>query len=295
MKRILFAGFAVVGFAILVAADKPSPAEREDSIRYVNNLQAADGGFRASANDTASSLAATNSALRVFKYLDGRPRNKDAVGEFVKRCFDRESGGFADTPGGTPDVRSTALGLMAMIELDAPRDHLDHAKPSLVGYFDKNAKSLAEIYIAEAALDAAGFEPPADLRDRWRGAFEHARGDDGLFGKNAFEHAGGIVTLLRLGVDLKHRDVLARPLRAAQQPDGGFPNADGKSDLASTYRVMRAFMMLKEKPDLARVDQFISKCRNADGGYGATPGQPSTTSTTYFAAIVLHWIEAMQK
>jgi hypothetical protein len=54
---------------------------------------------------------------------------------------------------------------------------------------------------------------------------------------------------------------------------------------------MRTFMMLKEKPDEAKLRAFIAKCRNADGGYGVAPGQSSTVSGTYFAGIVLHWLD----
>ena len=63
------------------------------------------------------------------------------------------------------------------------------------------------------------------------------------------------------------------------------------SDLETTYRVMRAFHLLKEKPkDVAKLKEFISKCRNADGGYGVAPGQPSTVSGTYYAAVVGKWL-----
>ncbi|MBI3909425.1 MAG: terpene cyclase/mutase family protein, partial [Armatimonadetes bacterium] len=88
---------------------------------------------------------------------------------------------------------------------------------------------------------------------------------------------------------------VVRALKAAQRPDGGFSAVGDTSDLATTYRVMRAFWMLKEKPHLGRLREFISRCRNADGGYGPSPGQPSTASTTYFAAIVLHWIDQLQE
>jgi hypothetical protein len=39
------------------------------------------------------------------------------------------------------------------------------------------------------------------------------------------------------------------------------------------------------------VRSFVAKCRNADGGYGVAPGQPSNISGTYFAAIILHWLK----
>ena len=37
--------------------------------------------------------------------------------KYIRSCFDRESGGFAPTPGGKPDVRTTAVGLMAVAEM----------------------------------------------------------------------------------------------------------------------------------------------------------------------------------
>ena len=55
---------------------------------------------------------------------------------------------------------------------------------------------------------------------------------------------------------------------------------------------MRCFMMLKEKP--ARVEAlrtYIAKCRNADGGYGVAPAEPSTVSGTYYAAIIRKWLD----
>ena len=53
--------------------------------------------------------------------------------------------------------------------------------------------------------------------------------------------------------------------------------------------------MLKEK--LANVEgmrRFIARCRNSDGGYGVTPGQTSSASGTYYAGIILHWLEQMK-
>jgi hypothetical protein len=35
---------------------------------------------------------------------------------------------------------------------------------------------------------------------------------------------------------------------------------------------------------------FIAKCRNADGGYGVTPGAESSLGATYNAGILYHWL-----
>ena len=51
--------------------------------------------------------------------------------------------------------------------------------------------------------------------------------------------------------------------------------------------------MLKAKP--AKADdlrRFIAKCRNNDGGYGVTPGAASSAGGTYYASIILHWLDA---
>ena len=41
----------------------------------------------------------------------------------------------------------------------------------------------------------------------------------------------------------------------------------------------------------SKLKGFIAKCRNDDGGYGVTPGSPSTVSGTYYAAIVTYWLQ----
>jgi hypothetical protein len=100
-----------------------------------------------------------------------------------------------------------------------------------------------------------------------------------------------VVAVLRLGGKIEHRDNLVRALKTGQRADGGFgrEGAPG-SDLETSYRVVRAFHMLHEKPDVEACRVFISKCRNAGGGYGLTPGKPSSVGTCYFASIILHWL-----
>jgi hypothetical protein len=48
--------------------------------------------------------------------------------------------------------------------------------------------------------------------------------------------------------------------------------------------------MLKARPDVGRALAFVEKCRNADGGYGVAPGQPSGVSGTYYAGSIRHWL-----
>ena len=92
---------------------------------------------------------------------------------------------------------------------------------------------------------------------------------------------------------MKDATVITGALDKGQNADGGFDRADAKgSDLETSYRVVRAYHMLKRKPERADdLRRFIGKCRNKDGGYGVTPGADSTAGGTYFASILLHWLD----
>jgi prenyltransferase beta subunit len=281
---LLVAALSLLATAWAAPLDR---AQRERTIAYVKSLQNADGGFRAAAAGGNSQLGATLPCLRALKYLGEPLTGTTATAAFVQTCFDRDSGGFVDRPGGQPDVRSTAMGLMSLAELKRPPGE---RAATVTAYFVKNAHSVPEIYIAEAALDAAGLRPPDP--QPWLAAFEATRNADGSYGKNIGDTARAVVTMLRLKVTPQHDRTLARLLKEAQHSDGGF-GADAGSDLATTYPVMRALFMLKERPNLEPLRAFIARCRNADGGYGPTPGQPSTASATYMAAIVLHWADEL--
>ena len=50
--------------------------------------------------------------------------------------------------------------------------------------------------------------------------------------------------------------------------------------------------MLKEMPDAAKLKAFIARCRNEYyGGYGVTPGAKPTVAGTYYAAVLLYWLD----
>jgi hypothetical protein len=121
------------------------------------------------------------------------------------------------------------------------------------------------------------------------------RNPDGIYGKGAGQAratGGAVAAVLRLGGKVEHPDNVIKALKAGQRPDGGFgKEGTNRSDLETSYRVARTFHMLKATPDAGRLRQFIASCRNSDGGYGVMPGQPSTTSGTYYAAIILHWLD----
>jgi prenyltransferase beta subunit len=271
--------------------------EKKATIAYLQSLQTPEGGFLAAAPDPKSnraskpSLRATSSAIRALKYFGGAPGDKDAAAKFVASCFDKDSGGFTDMVGGKPDVSTTAVGLMAVVELKMPTDpYVDPA----VKYLAANVKNFDDIRIAVAGLEAVNKRPKE--ADTWRDQVTKMANADGTFGKGdgkTRETGGAAVALLRLGDKLENKVEIVKTLKAGQRTDSAF-GKDGTdtSDLESSYRVMRAFHMLKQKPsDVSGLTGFIAKCRNKDGGYGVAPGQPSSASGTYFASIILHWLE----
>jgi hypothetical protein len=288
MKRAALVFLGVLLLTPCVPAQ--TPEQKKASLAYVQKLQNKDGGFSPAASTDQSSLRATNAAVRIFKYLGGELPNKTACGKFVESCFDKASGGFADTPGGKPDVATTAVGLMAVVELKMPRD--PYVTPA-VKYLSDNAKNFEDIRIAVAGLEAVEIKSPQ--REVWMATVMTKAEADGTFSKAASqprEAASVIVTLLRMGdINLQNKDALLKTLNAGQSKDGGFAKVDTKtSDLESSYRVMRCYHMMKSKPNATALTEFVGRCRNDDGGYGVTPGEKSTIAATYYAAIISYWL-----
>ncbi len=269
--------------------------QRQATLAYLRDCQQPDGGFvpakstRAASGVARSSLRASSAALRALKYFGGEPRDRDACARFVQRCFDKASGGCADHPDTQPDVTSTAVGLLALEELKLPTGQ----RESTIKYLTEHVKSFEDIRIAAAGLEAIGERPRTS--DVWLEQIAKLRHADGTFGMDddvARATGGAVVAVLRLGGKVEHRDRVLQALKSGQRADGGFGKEQAKtSDLETSYRVMRAFVRLKDRPDVERFRSFVANCRNADGGYGVAPGEPSSVSATYFASIILHWLK----
>jgi hypothetical protein len=288
MKRLLLLGLCLVLVPVVVCAQ--SPDQKKATVAYLQQLQQKDGGFAPAAGQAKSSLRTTSSALRALKYFGGDAKDRDAAATFVKSCFDKDSGGFVDLPGGKPDVAVTAVGFMAVVELKLPTEPYE---PGILKYLGDNARNFDQIRIAAAGVEALGKQPPQ--AQAWLEQVRKMANADGAFGKGdgaARDTGSAAVVLLRLAGKVENPDVILKALNAGQRNDGGFGKADAKgSDLESSYRVMRAYHMLKAKPAKAQaLREFVARCRNNDGGYGVEPGSPSNVSGTYYASIILHWL-----
>jgi prenyltransferase beta subunit len=289
VKRPLLGGLCLFVLAFPVWAQ--SDAQKKPTIAYLQKLQADDGGFRPDVRAGQSDLSTVNGALRALKYFGGVPRDKAACIAFVEKCFDKDAGGFAVRPGGKAAYLPTAVGIMAVVELKMPTE--PYAGP-VIKYLDEHSKSFEEIRLTAASFEALGKLPPH--AEAWLEQLAKLRHEDGTYGKDggvARETGGAVCAVLRLGGKVAHPDNVLKALNAGQRKDGGFGQAGTEgSDLATSYRVMRAFHMLKAQPEKAdRLRAFIARCRNDDGGYGVAPGEPSNVSGCYYAGIILHWLD----
>ena len=295
MKRDCLA--LVAGLLCLAVAEAGNSPDVKATIAYVHKLQTPGGAFLPKQPATsdpkpAPSLRATSAAVRTLHYLGGDLPNKAGCSKFVAGCFDRASGGFADAPGGRPDVFATAVGLMAVVELKMPRDDFQEGA---VKFLADNCKSFEDLRIAVAGLEAVKQRSPRAAA--WLEQIRKMQNADGTYGQDlgqARDTGSAVVAVLRLGGEVPGRDKVLKVLKAGQRFNGGFGKAGSElaSDLDSTYRIMRAFVMLKERPDDPEgVRSFVAKCRNQDGGYGVAPGEPSSAGGTYYAAIIRYWLD----
>lgn len=293
MKKLPVVGIALLLVVQAVSAQADIPPQT--TVAYLHGLQVADGGFRLSNNvPMRGSLRATLASLRGLKYFHETARKKVACVRFVKKCYDQFSGGFADHPGGQADVSCTAVGAMALAELGLP---LGLYQESVSRYLVNHAKTFEEIRLAAAAFEATGWSSPQF--PAWLGQIAALQNKDGTYGEGnnlARMTGSAVVSVLRLGGKIEQRENAVRTLKAGQRNDGGFgKDTVADSDLESCYRVVRAFAMLKERPDSQRCLDFVASCHNQDGGYGLAPGEPSNATATYYATMLRHWLEEKDK
>jgi prenyltransferase beta subunit len=290
----------VLAFLLPVTLVAQTADEKQATIKFLTGLQQPDGGFIGAPVDPKaeakpkSTLRATSAAVRAIKYLGGTVPNRDKAAAFVLSCYDFKSGTFADTPNGAGDVMTTAVGMMAAAEL-FPKGARGYDSDDPLIFLGSHAKSFEERRLAVAGMEAVGgFDLAIKI---WFDEVRKTANPDGTYGKGdaqARETGGVIAMFLRAGEKLPddQRKAVIAALNAGQREDGGFGKPGEKgSDGETTYRVMRAFHLLQEKPnDVAKLKEFIARCRNSDAGYGAAPGQPSAVSGTYYAAIITKWL-----
>lgn len=286
----------VASLLIIMPLAAQSPEQKQATIKFLQDLQTTDGGFAPAPPDSRveklprGSLRATSASLRALKYFGGKPKDRAAAAKFIRSCYDPKAGGFSDQPGGRPDVFSTAVGVMAVVEAGLT---LKEYAAACQEFLANNAMEFEDIRIAAAGFETIGRLPP--IAEKWRKDLMGRANADGAYGRGADRSrstGGAVVTVLRLGGKLDDAAKIIALLNEGQNADGAWGKDDsGASDLETSYRIMRCYHMLKSKPkNVERVRAFITKCRNDDCGYGVKPGQASSAGGTYFAGIILNWL-----
>lgn len=259
--------------------------QKEKTVEYLHSVQNDDGGYRSSKAVGASQLEPTALCMRALVLLGARPDDQRGLGLFILSCYDPESGGFSDTPGVTPEVRFTARGLIAM---SGTRSGGDRAAKA-TAYLLKHAKTIPDIAVATAAFEATNRKLPDPAP--WLAILEGSRKPDGSYGSGPAETALAAAAIVRLGGSVPNPEPVVRLLKEAQRPDGSFALPGEITGIPAAYTVVRALTLLKEKPDTAKLKEFLARCRNDDGGYGHTPEQASSVSATFDAVSILSWLE----
>ncbi len=278
--------------AVLATGQKPLAADSQATIAWLEHLQKASGGFAADAGaQTPATLPATTSAVRALHYFGGSAPRGDNILRFLRSCWNEKEGAFAPTPGGKPDVRTTAVGLMGLVDLGSADQNQDMINRGMA-YLGEHVKDYEDVRIAAAAFESNHKSIPQIKK--WQeilhalpaaGSAEHAR-----------EAGGAAVALLRLGERSDNNEALLKVLRQGQRPEGAWGKAGEQPDLESSYRVMRAFFMLKANPaNTDALRKFIASCRHADGSYGIGPGRPASVSGAYYAGIISYWLDRLQE
>lgn len=305
MRLLLCVGIPLLA-TLFALAGQPKPnqqpkptVDRRATIRWILQLQAEQGGFLpgpsllAQSKPLQPSLRATSAAVRALHYLGADVPNADRHRQFVLRCYDRTTGGFAE-PGGQPDVALTSVGIMASVALRIQPQEYSAAW----NYLHNHARTFEEIRIAAAAVEAASEKkPPFDVRpwiDHATKAADVAMQLDARDGgAREVGSAAALVLRLRGTPTQDQRRRWSRFLLDGQRPDGGWGKMSiSHSDLETTYRVLRALMHLETPPrDLSALRWFLAAHRSSDGGYSVAAKEPPSMSGTYYATIILHWLD----
>ena len=273
-------------------AQKSVTAENQATITWLLHLQKASGGFAADAGaQTPPTLPATISAVRAIHYFGGQAPNGDNILRFLRSCWNEKEGAFAPTPGGKTDVRTTAVALMGLDDLSAAEQNQDMINRGMA-YLGEHVKDYEDVRIAAAAFET-NHKSLAQIK-KWQEILHALPAADNA--EHAREAGGAAVALMRLGGRIDDSEALLKRLRQGQRREGAWGKAGAPPDLESSYRIMRAFFMLKASPANAdALRKFIASCRHADGSYGIMPDQPASVSAAYYAGIISYWLDRLER
>ncbi len=280
--RTFLALLLLPAFAFAQTAD-----EKKATLKFIDSLRDTEtGAWAVSPPKDGEKLKPSLRAVNALKFFGGEVTDKEKVTKFVLSCYDDKTGAFAE-PGEKPTVAITSVGVLAATAVGI--DKAKYAKA--MEYLKENAKTFEDYRIGAAAIEAFGVDETTAMGWAANGSLKFVQSDD----HDSPRAIASFVALpLRLGRPIKKkedRDRVTQVILDGQLKDGGWGKPDTKtSDAETTYRVMRAIMLLKEKPkDFEGVTKFVASCRRKDGGYGVDAEAPSSMSGVYYAAKISEW------
>ncbi len=270
--------------------------EKKATLKFIDSLRDPDTGAYAvnppkDGEKLKPSLRACNGAVNAIKIFGGEITDKDKLTKFVMGCYDEKTGAFAE-PGEKPTVAMTAVGVLAATALEIDRKKYTKA----MAYLKENAKTFEDYRIGAAAIEAFGVKESGLSATDWMNSVPRIDAEEI---KTARGMASALALRMRLGLEVEATPKMGAKIlmRNGQETDGGWgPPKSKASDLETTYRVMRALVLIQEAPrDVEKLNKFVASCRRQDGGYGVDAEAPSSMSGVYYAAKVGEWTKAMEK
>ncbi len=292
MKRFL-AVMVLLALPALARAQTADAVREVETLLFIQKMHDKETGAYKVTADGKPSLRACNGALKALKAVSekGEYHANPKLREFILSCYDPKTGAFAE-PGGKPDVAITSIGVMAAVEAGIPKEKF----PKAMAYLKENAKTFEEMRIAAAAVEAWGVKDCGFDLTPWLKAAAEVQNQKVTTSR---DFGSAAAMRLRLGQTFtkEEKDNAVTMLGLAQDDDGGWGKAGEKSsDIETTYRVMRCFMLLKEKPkDVKALRAFLEKHRVEGGGAATKPGDPPSMSGVYYVTIIGKWLDQLEK
>ena len=237
MKIRVLVSFCLLYFSFFAAAEPISDSIAEQQSKL--------GGYIAQEDLKAPTLAATNMAMRAFRYLETERDETKGQENFLLSCYHPELAAFAEHSSDSPTVLANAHALMLMAELGMPEDvHAVSARDYLV----EHAETADEIYMAMAGLQVMGLEN--EIPASWmKTMMDLAISEDATV--TAYQKARAIITCMRTGFNLPDYTRFLDPLQAALTEVTKDPEFHrSKTSLQEAYTLARALVMIDGRVDL---------------------------------------------
>ena len=111
----------ILSLLLLVLPLAAAPSS-EQAASYLSSLHQDTGGYKNLGSDPLPTIAATNMAMRTFRFLGIELTDTALQKAFLLSRFDKSKAAFVENGEKSPTVLANAMALMLMAELRMPED-----------------------------------------------------------------------------------------------------------------------------------------------------------------------------